>query len=90
MNKLFLIILPSALDRVAVIKHLEETGIITFWFYNLPSCFFARSIYMAADIHKSIVTKFPHTDRLFVTQVNSSTDLSGTVPDDHAPLFNNR
>ncbi len=89
MNKLFLILLPITIDRDAVIANLKTNNVITFWFYSFPSSFFARSPYSAAQIQQYILKSFP-MEMIFIIQINSTTDLSGTVPDDHAPLFNNR
>lgn len=89
MNKLFLILLPAKLDRESVIKYLEANKSINFWFHSFPSSFFARSSFSANQLQRIILNKYP-TDLIFIIQVNSTTDLSGLVPDNQVHLFNNR
>jgi hypothetical protein len=89
MYKLFLVLLPGPLDRDKVIAHLEVSRSISFWFYNLPSSFFVRTHLTAAQLQANIAQGFSF-DRIFIININSTTDLSGLVPDDHAVLFTNR
>ncbi len=90
MNKLFSITLPIAVDRDKVIEYLKSVNGIHFYFYFLPSSFFAYSNLNATKIHGLIKTKYPDIEYLMVIHINKFTDYSGIVPEHHLQYFNNK
>lgn len=88
MERTFLIVLSSDVDRDEVIKYLESTNKIDFWFYSLPNSLFVNAKFDNASEIYSLMDKEFNGIRAFVTLLDGN--YFGKLPKTHWELIHKK
>lgn len=86
MNRLYLAVFSSKIDREQLKVFLDSVAGVTNWFYSMPNSIFIVATLTADELFQQIENKFGQ-NRLFLTEVHQN-NRQGRMPTEHWEIIN--